>query len=170
MMDAKYGFLTLCFFIVFVIVLVDQVTKIAVSDALSLGEVVRVSGVFSIVLWHNDGAAFSLLSGLGARWLLVTISIGFSIYLIWELLRLDERANRSLLGIAYAFVLGGALGNGLDRIFLGYVVDFALFHYGGWSFAAFNIADAFLTLGAFLWIICWFIEYKKPSSENIEPK
>ena len=132
----------------------DQGTKWLASAELALGERVAVLPFFSWVLWHNDGAAFSIMSGLGGwqRWFFVALAGGFSIFIVYELrwLKVGDWPQ----GVAYGLILGGALGNMIDRLTSGYVVDFILLHYASWYFPAFNLADAALTGGAALWILC----------------
>ena len=132
----------------------DQGTKWLASAELALGERIAVLPFFSWVLWHNDGAAFSIMSGLGGwqRWFFVALACGFSIFIVYELRRL--KVGDWPQGLAYGLILGGALGNMIDRLTSGYVVDFILFHYKSWYFPAFNVADAALTCGAALWILC----------------
>ena len=136
------------------VMVLDQAAKWLASAELALGERVSVLPFFSWVLWHNDGAAFSIMSGLGGwqRWFFVALAVGFSVFIVYELRRL--RAGDWLQGLAYGLILGGALGNMIDRLTSGYVMDFVLFHYGSWYFPAFNLADAALTCGAALWIAC----------------
>jgi signal peptidase II len=114
---------------------------------------VPVLPVFSWIRLHNEGAAFSILADQGGwqRWMFVALAIGFSTYLVVEIRRLP--ATERLLGWAYGFVLGGALGNLWDRAVNGYVVDFALAHYDNHYFPAFNVADAAISIGATLWIL-----------------
>ena len=130
------------------VMVLDQAAKWLASAELALGERVSVLPFFSWVLWHNDGAAFSIMSGLGGwqRWFFVALAVGFSVFIVYELRRL--RAGDWLQGLAYGLILGGALGNMIDRLTSGYVMDFVLFHYGSWYFPAFNLADAALTCGA----------------------
>ena len=136
------------------VIVLDQGTKWLASAELALGERMSVLPFFSWVLWHNDGAAFSIMSGLGGwqRWFFVALAGGFSIFIVYELRRL--RVGDWPQGLAYGLILGGALGNMIDRLTSGYVVDFILFHYKSWYFPAFNVADAALTCGAALWILC----------------
>ena len=136
------------------VVACDQATKWLASAAIGLGDRIEVLPFLSWVLWRNDGAAFSLMSGLGGwqRWFFVALGTGFSAFIVYELRRL--RIGDWLQGLGYALILGGALGNMLDRLFNGYVVDFVLLHYSAWHFPAFNLADAALTCGAALWILC----------------
>lgn len=140
-----------------VVVAIDQLTKWLVMENLRIGERVDVLPFFSWVRWHNDGAAFSLLSGSGGRWFFVALALGFTVFIIYELRRLP--LDNRLMGWAYGLILGGALGNGADRLFSGYVVDFALVHYAGWHFPAFNVADSALTIGAGIWIGSMILEY-----------
>jgi signal peptidase II len=139
------------------IVVVDQLTKWLVVENLRVGERIDVWPFFSWVRWHNDGAAFSLLSGSGGRWFFVALAVGFTVFIIYELRRLP--LGDRLMGWAYGLILGGALGNGADRLVSGYVVDFVLVHYAGWHFPAFNVADSALTIGATLWIGSMVLEY-----------
>lgn len=135
------------------IIVLDQLTKWYVSVTLAYGERIDVLPVFSWVRWHNDGAAFSMLSGSGGwqRWFFLALALGFTIFILIELRRLTP-ADR-LMGLVYGLILGGALGNALDRLQHGYVVDFILFHYREWYFPAFNVADIGLFCGAVLWIL-----------------
>lgn len=132
----------------------DQWSKWLVSAKLAFAERVEVLPFFSWVRWHNDGAAFSLMSGLGGwqRWLFVALAGGFALFILYELRRL--RLRDWMQGLAYGLILGGALGNMIDRLTTGYVVDFVLLHYRSYYFPAFNVADAALTCGAALWILC----------------
>jgi signal peptidase II len=131
----------------------DRVTKGVINSTLALGEEVPVLPVFSWIRTHNDGAAFSFLANQSGwqRWMLVMLAVAFSIYLVIEIRRLP--ATERLLGWAYALVLGGALGNLWDRALHGYVVDFALAHWGGHYFPIFNVADSAISIGAALWIL-----------------
>ncbi|MEM9623385.1 MAG: signal peptidase II [Pseudomonadota bacterium] len=139
----------------------DQITKYWVVSSLDYQQQIQVLPFFSWVLWHNEGAAFSFLAGAGGwqRWFFITLAVGFSAYLIFELSRLakEDRA----MGWVFSLILGGALGNLLDRVLHGYVVDFILFHYQQYYFPAFNIADASLFCGAALWILLMFRERRQ---------
>ena len=133
-----------------VVVLVDQLTKSYVADVLSYGEQVPVFSLLSWMLVHNDGAAFSFLGDQSGwqRWVLAGLAGGFSVYLLLEL----TRATNWWLGCALALVLGGAIGNLVDRLLLGYVVDFVLVHWQEHYFPAFNVADSAISVGAAGWI------------------
>ncbi len=144
-----------------VVAALDQASKAVVVNSLELGARVDVAPIFSWVRWHNEGAAFSFLDGVGSwvRYLFITLALGFIAFLIYELRRLP--ATERLMGFVYGLILGGAIGNMLDRIFRGHVVDFVLFHYEQSYFPAFNVADSALFLGAVLWIYVLWQEYKQ---------
>ncbi len=139
---------------------VDQGSKALASELLGYGERVPLLPVLAWTLVHNDGAAFSLLAGAGGwqRWFLVAIAVGFCSWLLYELRRV---APGSLLGLAYALVLGGAAGNLHDRIVDGYVIDFVLVHYGEWTFPAFNVADSAVSIGACLWLVALLAQARR---------
>lgn len=134
------------------VVVLDQLTKWIVVSELALNERVPLLPVFSLVRWHNDGAAFSMLSGGGGwqRWFFVTLAVLFTGFIIYELRRL--KPGEKFMACVYALILGGALGNMVDRLVHGHVVDFILVHYRDWYFPAFNVADIALTCGAAAWI------------------
>ena len=136
------------------VIVLDQFTKWLVGSLLGMGQVVEFLPYVSWVLWHNDGAAFSLMSGLGGwqRWLFVALAVGFAAFIVYELRRLP--VGDWLQGLGYGLILGGALGNMADRLANGYVVDFVLLHWRDHYFPAFNVADAALTCGAVLWVGC----------------
>ena len=131
-------------------VITDQLTKISVSRSLELYEQIAVFPMFNITLAHNYGAAFSFLNipGGGQRWLFTGISAIVSITLVVWLWRLSK--NEKWLGIALALILGGAIGNLIDRAMQGYVVDFIQVYYDRWYFPSFNIADSVIFCGTVL--------------------
>ena len=137
----------------FLVVFLDQWTKNIAVDAMSLGDRISVFPYFSWVRWHNEGAAFSFLANAGGwqRWLFVVLAFFFVAFLTNELRNLKERF--SSLHLVYALIIGGALGNTIDRLVNGYVVDFILVHYKQYYFPAFNVADSALTFGAVMWAI-----------------
>ena len=132
------------------VIAADQATKAAILASIREGDGWPVTGFFSLVLTYNTGAAFSFLaSGSGwQRWLFATIAVVAAIVIV-TLLR---RGGGTVYCAGLALILGGALGNLWDRIALGRVVDFLLFHYAGWSYPAFNVADSAITVGAALHI------------------
>ena len=135
------------------ILLLDQLTKLWIMAEFSLGQSLYVNGIFNLVRAHNEGAAFSFLSDAGGwqRWLFTIISAVVSLIIAVWLTRLPRQ--RVLEALALSLRLGGALGNLYDRMTLGYVVDFLDFHWGNWHFAAFNVADMAISVGAVLIII-----------------
>ena len=139
----------------------DQLTKYVVVSTFRYGEQMQVLPFFSWVRFHNEGAAFSVLANAGAwkHWFFVALAIGFSGYLIYELRRL--KPEEQALGWVFSLILGGALGNVTDRLVHGHVIDFIFFHYGQYSFPAFNIADSSLFCGAALWILLMIAEYRQ---------
>lgn len=141
-----------------VIAVLDQLTKYYMSQILSLCEPGNCSSivllpVFKLTLLHNEGAAFSFLSDAGGwqRWLLVSVSTSVSAALVIWIVRL--KANERWLALALALILGGAAGNLIDRIQLGYVIDFVVVHYGTAYFPAFNLADSAISVGAAVMIL-----------------
>ena len=133
------------------IIVFDQWTKQIVVNALTLGERLPVFTYFSWVRWHNEGAAFSFLADAGGwqRWFFIVLAVVFVSFLVFELRRLAPKA--SLQHLAFALIIGGAVGNTIDRLLEGYVVDFVLLHYDRYYFPAFNVADAALSVGALIW-------------------
>jgi len=143
------------------VVVVDQALKYYMSNLLPLCqpgwcESIEVLPVFKFTLLHNTGAAFSFLDDAGGwqRWLLGGISALISIVIAVWITRVDRRDW--LLSLALALILGGAVGNLIDRVLLGYVVDFIVVHYREHNFPAFNIADSCISIGAALLIIDMF--------------
>lgn len=130
-----------------VILLADQFTKILIVSTYQLGEGFAVTSFFNIVRVHNEGAAFSFLANAGGwqRWLFTSLGVIATIAIVWML---KQHAQQKLFGFALACVLGGAVGNVIDRVMYGHVVDFLDFYYAGIHFPAFNLADSSITLGA----------------------
>jgi signal peptidase II len=129
------------------ILLADQFTKVLILDSYRLGDSTPVSGFFNIVRAHNTGAAFSFLAAASGwqRWVFTGIGLAAAGFII-HLLR--SHAGQRLFSFSISCILGGAIGNVVDRLLHGYVVDFLDFHLGGWHFPAFNIADTAITIGA----------------------
>ena len=138
-----------------VVIVLDQLSKAAITSHFVYGESLPITSFFNLVLAHNTGAAFSFLSDAGGmqRWLFSLIAVVASVWIVW-LLR--KHQAEKLFSFSLAFILGGALGNLIDRIAYGYVVDFLDFHAAGYHFAAFNVADSAITLGAGLLILDGF--------------
>jgi signal peptidase II len=134
------------------VAVLDQLTKHWVSAVFDYGEARAVTGFFNLVLTHNKGAAFSFLASAAGwqRGFFIVIALVAIIVISVLLLR---HAGDKLFCVALALILGGAIGNVLDRIVLGYVVDFLDFHVGGWHWPAFNLADSAITAGAVLLVV-----------------
>ena len=134
------------------IIALDQLTKLLVLQHFRLGDARPLTDFFSIVRVHNTGAAFSFLAGASGwqRWFFVGLGLGAAVFIVWMLH--SQNAQR-LFGWALTLILGGALGNVIDRLLHGYVVDFLDFHWAGWHFPAFNVADAAISVGAALLIL-----------------
>ncbi len=134
-----------------VVILLDQLSKAAINSHFVFNESLAVTPFFNLVLAHNTGAAFSFLNDAGGiqRWLFSFIAIAASVWIVW-LLR--QHPSQKLFCFALSFILGGALGNLIDRIAYGYVVDFLDFYWKHYHFAAFNLADSAITCGAALLI------------------
>ena len=136
----------------FIIVLIDQFTKVLVLGAFQLGDSTPVTSFFNLVRVHNHGAAFSFLAAAGGwqRWFFTGIGVVAALFMLWML---RSHAGQTLFCLAISLILGGAVGNVIDRLLHGYVVDFLDFFWGHWHFPAFNIADSAITLGAGLLIL-----------------
>jgi signal peptidase II len=148
------------------VIVLDQISKLWISSHFAYGESYTVTGFFNLVLWHNTGASFSMLSDAGGwqRWLFSAIAIVAAAWIVW-LLR--KHQQQKLFCLALIFILGGALGNLVDRLIYGYVVDFLDFHWHESHFAAFNVADSAINIGAAL--LLWDSFVKKPEKQNETP-
>ena len=131
----------------FVILLVDQFTKVLVVGYYHLGDSSTVTSFFNVVRVHNSGAAFSFLAGASGwqRWFFTVVGFVAAGVILWML---KSHPGQRLFSFAMACILGGAIGNVVDRLLHGYVVDFLDFHWHGMHFPAFNIADSAITVGA----------------------
>lgn len=146
-----------------VLILGDQLTKSLASHYLTYARPHYVAPFFDLMLLHNTGAAFSFLDDAGGwqRWAFSGLSASISVVLIIWL----PMQKTKLVRLALSLVLAGALGNLVDRVILGYVVDFVSLHYGGKYFPAFNLADSCISVGAALLILDWFIEPKRAADD-----
>ena len=129
------------------VLMIDQFTKVLILGYYQLGDQTPVTSFFNVVRVHNTGAAFSFLSDAGGwqRWFFTGIGVLAAVVIVW-LLR--AHAAQKLFAFALASILGGAVGNVIDRLLHGYVIDFLDFYWGHWHFPAFNVADSAITLGA----------------------
>ena len=148
--------------LVLLVIVADQLSKGWIEANYQLGESAPVLPVLDIIRLHNPGAAFSFLAGAGGwqRWFFIVLALGVSVVLLWWLRSVYEAAERRLT-LALSLILAGAIGNVIDRIEHGYVVDFIHVHWGNAYFPAFNIADAALTVGAALMIFDAFLEWRR---------
>jgi signal peptidase II len=137
-----------------VIVVADQLSKLAILAHFQLHESLPlIAGLLNLTLAYNDGAAFSFLQNAGGwqRWLFTALAFGVSAVLVVWLKRTPRGDWRTALPLS--LVVGGAIGNVIDRVRLGHVVDFIDIHYADWSFPAFNIADSAISVGAILLLL-----------------
>ena len=134
------------------LIALDQASKLWISSHFSYGESLPVTGFFNLVLAHNTGAAFSFLSDAGGwqRWLFSAIAL---VAAVWIVRLLRQHAHETWFCLALSLVLGGALGNLIDRISYGYVIDFIDIFFNSYHFPAFNVADSAISVGAALLIL-----------------
>ncbi len=139
--------------------LLDQLTKTLILGSFQLGDSHTVTSFFNIVRVHNAGAAFSFLAGASGwqRWFFVGLGLVATVFIVWML---KQHGGQRLFSLALSLVLGGALGNVIDRLLHGHVIDFLQFHwnwlaplFAGGYFPSFNIADSAITVGATLLIV-----------------
>jgi len=143
------------------VIVLDQITKIGINHSFELYESLAIFPSFNFTLLYNRGAAFSFLASAGGwqRWFFTGLSLAASILLIIWLIRLEEKQR--WLGYALALILGGAIGNLIDRVLYGYVIDFIDVYYQQWHWPAFNIADSAISIGAAMLFIDLFKDMKK---------
>lgn len=148
-----------------VLVVLDQLTKYLVEQSIPVGSTVVVLPFLSLVLTHNSGAAFSFLAGAGGwqRWFFVLIAVAASGLIIWMLHR---HRKETFLCIGLTLILGGAIGNLVDRVLVGAVVDFILLYWGQYQWPAFNVADSCITVGAAMLIWDSLRQSRKPQRAN----
>ena len=129
---------------------IDLLTKSVIENIFDFREVKEVTSFFYLTLVYNSGAAFSFLAEAGGwqRWFFAAVAIGASVLLATWIRK--EANTKPHVAFAYAFILGGALGNLYDRIVLGHVVDFLVLHYNDFYWPAFNLADSAITLGVII--------------------
>lgn len=136
------------------VVVLDQWTKRLITQHFEEFDQITLLPVLDFMRLHNEGAAFSFLSDASGwqRWLFTGLGIAVSVgILVW--IRSLPARGQNLLAAGLALVLGGALGNVIDRVLWGHVIDFIRVHYAGWYFPAFNVADSAITVGAALLIL-----------------
>lgn len=138
-------------------VILDQWTKQAIVDGMDLYQSIQILPFFNFTYVHNYGAAFSILYDAGGwqRYFLSAVALIVSAVIVWWLRQSTK--EQVLLPVAFSFILGGALGNVIDRILHGYVIDFLDFYYASYHWPAFNVADSAIFIGAGLLIIDMFV-------------
>ena len=138
--------------IALVVILLDQLTKVLIVRTFQLHDVHTVTPYFDVVRAHNTGAAFSFLAGAAGwqRWFFIGLGAAAAVFIVWLLAR---HGGQRLFGWALALILGGALGNVIDRVVHGHVVDFLQVHWKHHYFPSFNVADSAITVGAALLIL-----------------
>jgi signal peptidase II len=131
-------------------VILDQASKLTIASSMQLYQSIDIMPFFKLTYVHNTGAAFSFLSEAGGwqRWFFAGLAMAISVVIAVWLTRLKK--HETLLAVALALVLGGAIGNLIDRLAYGYVIDFLDVYYQSWHWPAFNIADSAITLGVIL--------------------
>lgn len=134
-------------------VILDQASKLTIAGSMQLYESIEIMPFFKLTYVHNTGAAFSFLSEAGGwqRWFFAGLALVIGAVIAVWLARLKK--HETLLAVALALVLGGAVGNLIDRLAYGYVIDFLDVYYQSWHWPAFNIADSAITLGVILMLL-----------------
>ena len=129
------------------VIIIDQITKRIVDTTMQLYQSIELIPYFQLTYMRNQGAAFSFLSGAGGwqRWFFIALAVIASVFICFWLKKLNR--SQRWEAIAWSLVLGGALGNLIDRILYGYVIDFLDVYIGDWHWPAFNVADSAITLG-----------------------
>ena len=146
-----------------IILLADQFTKVLIVGNYALGDSTYVTNFFNVVRAHNTGAAFSFLAGAGGwqRWFFTGIGVVAAIFMVWML---KSHPGQKLFSFAISLILGGAIGNVIDRLWHGYVVDFLDFHWRAMHFPAFNVADAAISIGAVCLILDELLRVRRAKS------
>jgi len=146
-------------------VLIDQAVKYAVEMELPMHVPLDVLPFLALYRTHNTGIAFSMLSDFGSIGLVV-VTVAVAGFVLWIAARTDPAQRLARFG--FALIIGGAIGNLIDRVWLGYVVDYILFHLPNWSFAVFNLADAFISVGAALVILDEFLAWRRSRKTGVD--
>lgn len=149
------------------VIALDQYTKKLIVDHIPEGEGFRVLSVLDIIHVHNTGAAFSMLATQGGwqRWFFAALAIGVAVAIVVWLGKIKAR-SQGLLACSLSLILAGALGNVIDRLRLGHVIDFIHAHWGERSFPAFNVADSAITVGAALLILDVLLESRRAKAQQ----
>lgn len=152
-----------------VVIVLDQLSKLAVLRNLRFGEGIPYTDFFQLVLVYNPGAAFSFLANQPGwqKWFFTLLALGVS---AWLIVLLKRHAQEWLQPAAFALIVGGALGNVVDRVRFGAVVDFLYFHWGEHGFPAFNLADSAITLGVILMLLAQLREARRAQVNGTEQR
>lgn len=155
--------LTAAIVTVCVMVAADQAIKLSVQQLMDYHQRIDLLPFFALFLTYNTGIAFSMLAGAGAG-PLIALSLTVTAFVTW--LWVSSPADRAIAHWGFALIIGGAIGNLIDRVSYGYVIDYFLFHTPGWSFAIFNLADAAITVGAGLVILDEILAWRASRNTN----
>jgi signal peptidase II len=140
------------------VVIIDQIIKRLVEAGMGMHEQILLLPFLSLYRTHNTGVAFSMFAG-SDDWRLLFLVVAVLLFIAW--LAFKSGSHQVIARIGFALILGGAVGNLIDRAVLGYVVDYVLFHTPNWSFAVFNLADASITVGAGLVILQEIVDWRR---------
>ena len=145
-------------------IVLDQLSKLGFDAKLKYGERIHVLPFFDFTLLYNPGAAFSFLADETGwqRWFFTVLAVAASVFIVWMM---HKNTTQHRMMLALTFILGGAIGNVIDRIAYGHVVDFLLFYWRDWYYPAFNVADICITLGAMLLILDELLRLKGTRSK-----
>ena len=138
--------------LIVIVVAADQVSKVLIANTFSYGERSRLLSFFDLTLVYNKGAAFSFLAGSGGwqRWFFTGLGVAAALFIVFLL---AGHGSQKLFALALALIAGGAIGNVVDRLVYGHVIDFLLFYWRSWYFPAFNVADSAISVGAALLVL-----------------
>jgi signal peptidase II len=153
------------------IIVVDQITKAWIEARFDLYQSIAVLPVLDITRLHNSGAAFSFLADAGGwqRWFFTGLAVVVSVGIVWWLRQIHPRQQLALAA-GLALIMGGAIGNVIDRLQHGFVVDFVHVHWGAAYFPAFNVADAAISVGAGLLLLDAWYEWRRERAAGKAPQ
>jgi signal peptidase II len=151
------------------LIVIDQITKLLIVQNFNYGERLNLLPVLDLTLAYNTGAAWSFLAAESGwqRWMFTGLAVAVSVVLLLWLKRLKAR-SQGLLACALSLILAGALGNVIDRLRLGHVIDFILAYWDEHAFPVFNVADSAITVGAALLLLDAFLESRRPKVQSAQ--